>query len=163
MRLIGRKNFFLIATFGLFSLVFALAWLGNVPFVNAQVPTHVFKGKVSLDGRPAPDGTPLRIFVGGQRIGAADTKAAGGRYVFRVAQPQGQRSPSKTVTFAMQTPEGRRWFPQTVEWQPGGETTIDLRVPLPVGVGPDLRPAPPRINVHVFKGKVNVDGRPSRL
>ncbi len=126
---------------------------------------HVFKGKVSLDGRPAPDGIPLRVFVGGQRIGAADTVAAGGRYAFRVAQPQGQSFQGNIVVFAMQTQEGRRWFPQTVEWQPGGETTIDLRVPLPVGVGRDILgppplQKPPLAPTHVFKGDVLVDGQP---
>ena len=118
MRLIDRKGISPIATLGLLSLMFAVNWSGNVPSANAQVPTHVFKGTVSVDGQPAPDGTPLRVFVDGQRIGAADTRAAGGRYAFRVTQPEGQRFLGKIVVFAMQTPEGRRWFPQTVEWQP---------------------------------------------
>jgi len=175
MRLIGRKDIFLIATLGLLSLMFALAWLGNVPYVDAQAPTHVFKGKVSVDGQPVSDGTPLRIFVDEKRISEADTKVTGGQYEFRIAQPQGQSFRGKLVVFAIQTREGRRWFPQTSEWQPGGETTVLLRDPGPVGTQLDyLRPKwadrffgsvpgkpvtqPP---VHVFNGRVAVDGQPA--
>ena len=164
MRLIDRKGNFFIATLGLSSLLFAVLWLGNLPSANAQVPTHVFKGKVNLDGQPAPDGTPLRVFVDGRRISDVDTTVIGGQFVFPVAQPQGQRFQGKIVEFAMQTPEGRRWFRQIGEWQPGGETTVLLQDPGPVGVGREsLRPAQntPRVEVHVFKGRVFVDGQPA--
>ena len=110
MRLTGRKDIFFIATLGLLSLMFALAWWGNVPYVEAQTPAHVFKGKVSVDGQPVPDGTPLRIFVDETRISKADTRVTGGQYEFRVAQPQGQSFRGKLVVFA-----GVREFPMRVK------------------------------------------------
>ena len=78
MRPINRKGIFFSAILGLLSLMLALAWLSNVPYANAQGANHVFKGKVILDGRPAPDGTRVIAFIDGVRVMSERTN--GGRF-----------------------------------------------------------------------------------
>ena len=68
MRFIDRRGIFFSAILGLLSLMLALAWLSNVPYANAQGANHVFKGKVLLDGRPAPDGTRVIAVMAGFRV-----------------------------------------------------------------------------------------------
>ncbi len=67
MRLLARKCTFPIAALGVLGLIAALVWWVNVSPANAQVPTHVFKGKVIIDGRPAPDGTLVVALIDGYK------------------------------------------------------------------------------------------------
>ena len=158
MRPLARKFNFPFAALGLLGLIAALAWWVNVSPANAQVPTHVFKGEVLIDGRPAPDGTLVVALIidGNRRNKVGETRTKRGTFLLAVIQPSGQVFLRKNVNFVGETPDGKQFpFRQTARWQPGGETTIDLKVRgvfQPVGEQ-ELPPAD-------FNGKVIFDGRP---
>ena len=103
MRLIDGKGILFSATLGLLSLMFALAWLSNVPSANAQGANHVFKGKVILDGRPAPDGTRVIAFIDGVRVRSERTRGGS----FEIEVRQGSSMAGKTVEFRGRTVDGR--------------------------------------------------------
>ncbi|MCI0794765.1 MAG: hypothetical protein J4O03_14980 [Chloroflexi bacterium] len=152
MRFIDRKGIFFIAMLGLLSLIFALAWLSNVPSANAQGANHVFKGKVILDGRPAPDGTRVIAYIDGVRVRSERTN--GGTFEFELRQ--GSSMAGKTVEFRGRTVDGRELrFPQNARLLFSGVTTIDLELR-----GSSSFPGTDPEESHVFQGPVVIDGRP---
>jgi len=130
MRRLARKCTFPIAALVLMGLIAALAWWVDIPTANAQVPPHVFKGKVVIDGRPAPDGTLVVALIdGNKRNKVGEAKTQRGTFRLVVHQPSGQVLLRKTVNFYGETPDGKQFpFPQTARWQSGGETSIALEV-----------------------------------
>lgn len=157
MGLLARKCTFPVAALGLLGLIAALVWWANVSPAQAQVQPHVFKGKVVIDGRPAPDGTLVVALIDGDKGNkVGETKTQRGTFRLAVVQPSGQVFLRKIVNFYGETPDGKQFpFPQTARWQPGGETTIALEV---VGVFRPVRELPPP--AAAFSGKVIFDGRP---
>ena len=149
MRRLDRKGFFFIATL---SLMLALVWLSNVPSANAQGANHVFKGKVILDGRPAPDGTRVIAYMYGVRVRSERTN--GGRFEFELRQRSSMAG--KTVEFRGRSVDGRELrFPQNARLLSSGVTTIDLELR-----GISSFPAADPEEAHIFQGPVVIDGRP---
>ena len=57
----------------------------------------VFGGTATLDGAPAPDGTPVSAVIDGTEVAA--TTVANGAYAFTISQPPDESYSGKTITF----------------------------------------------------------------
>lgn len=119
-----------------------------------QLRPPIFKGKVIVDGGPAPDGTIVAAIVGGNPVPGAETKVIGGTFAMLVIQPPGIDLRGKVVEFWSRTPDGRELtFPQTAIWESGEETSLVLELQ---GIFPQV--IDQREPTHVFKGEVFIDG-----
>jgi len=154
VRLIDRKGIFFVTTLGLIGLMFALVWLGNVPSANAQGRVQGFKGKVVLDGRPAPDGTRVTAYIDGLRISRSERTRRGR---FEIEVHQRPSITGKTVEFIGRTVDGRELrFSQNARLLSDGVTTIDLKLR-----GVSSFPFAEAEEVHVFQGTVVINGQPT--
>jgi hypothetical protein len=96
------------------ALLSVLALLLTLPAVASaqQVPPHVFFGTATVNGLPAPAGTPVVAMIGGEQRGST-TVEANGQYQILVAQGSGTE-----VTFRI----GTLTAAETATWELGGGT-----------------------------------------
>ncbi len=130
------------------------ALLGSSAFVANPVlaqsppePPSRFAGSVTIDGQPAPVGTPIEARVGASSCGVAAVFHQGGeaRYVVDVAgaatQP-GCGTPGATVTFVV----GGQIAPQTGSWRNYELVQLDLALtsasPTPSATQAAVTPTP---------------------
>ena len=57
----------------------------------------VFGGTATLDGAPAPDGTPVSAVIDGTEVAA--TTVANGAYAFTISQPRTNLTPARPSRF----------------------------------------------------------------
>jgi len=122
-----------------------------------QLRPPIFKGKVIVDGGPAPDGTIVVAIIESQPVPGAETKVIAGTFALLVVQPPGVDLRGKMVEFWARTPGGRELpFAQTAIWQPGEETSLVLELQ---AIFPQV--IDQRDPTHVFKGEVFIGGHPA--
>lgn len=98
-----------------------MAMAGKLPEIKAAPPPlpHRFYGMATIDGNPAPDGTP--IFGLGVSLSSRDTETLAGRYELYVESLGGPLE-GKQVTFKI----GGLLAQQTAVWQMGANSNLDL-------------------------------------
>ena len=82
----------------------------------------VFGGTATLDGAPAPDGTPVSAVIEGTEVAA--TIVENGAYAFTISQPPGESYSGKTITFLV----GGAAAPESGTWEPDGGGVLNLAV-----------------------------------
>ncbi|GIW17386.1 MAG: hypothetical protein KatS3mg064_0543 [Tepidiforma sp.] len=112
-------------------------------------PPSRFAGSVTIDGQPAPAGTPIEARVGNASCGVATVFLQGGqaRYVIDVAGAATQAgcgTPGAQVTFVV----GGRAAPQTGSWRNYELVQLDLALtsatPTPAATQPPAATPTPR-------------------
>jgi hypothetical protein len=84
------------------------------------LPPNRFYGTVTIDGKPAPDGTPV-FALADVSLWSTGAKTSAGRYTLDV-QSSGKPLVSKQITFMI----GDLLAQQTAVWQMGANTNLDL-------------------------------------
>ena len=69
----------------------------TTPGSAQPVRPAVFGGRVTIDGRPASDGTTISAIIGG--VAVASGSVVGGRYGITISQPRHQSYSGMTITF----------------------------------------------------------------
>lgn len=82
----------------------------------------VYGGTATLDGAPAPDGTPVSAVIDDTEVAA--TTVENGAYAFTISQPPGESYSGKTVTFLV----GGTTAPESGTWEPDGGGVLNLTV-----------------------------------
>ncbi len=94
--------------------------IATTPGSAQPVRPAVFGGRVTIDGRPAPDGTTVSAIIGG--VVVASGSVVGGRYGITISQPRHQSYSGMTITFMV----GNRVMTEPATWEAGGGTELDL-------------------------------------
>lgn len=135
-------------------LVGALA-LAASAHASAQAPPHIpatFYGTLTVDGRPAPEGTIVRAFIDGKDCTQSDVRGSivdgdAARYVVTVVHETHTEGCGREGAEVMFTVAGLP-APQKGVWT-AGPVQVDLAVgPLP-GPSPGLSPSPTRSQAAV--------------
>ena len=90
------------------------------PTSSGQSLPHVIAGSATIDGTPAPDGSVVTAWVGGNL--AAATTLTQGRFGFSVEPPMGHSYVGKTVLFKV----GECEASPTITWQAGAVDPVKL-------------------------------------
>ena len=80
----------------------------------------VYGGTATLDGAPAPDGTPVSAVIDGTEVAAMIVE--NGAYAFTISQPPDESYSGKTVTFLV----GGATAPESGTWEPDGGGVLNL-------------------------------------
>ena len=94
--------------------------VATTPGSAQPVRPAVFGGRVTIDGRLAPDGTTVSAIIGG--VVAASGSVVGGRYGITISQPRHQSYSGMKITFMA----GDRVLAETAIWEAGGGIELDL-------------------------------------
>jgi hypothetical protein len=103
-----------LALLAVLALTFSLSAVASAQ----DIPPHVFVGNVTVDGMPAPQGTEISAFIGGEEKGFVRVYEGGEYGPLYVEDPIS----GFLVTFMV----GNDTADQAVIWEPGGITTLDL-------------------------------------
>lgn len=80
----------------------------------------VYGGTATLDGAPAPDGTPVSAVIDGTEVAA--TTVENGAYAFTISQPPGESYSGKTVIFLV----GGATASESGTWEADGGGVLNL-------------------------------------
>ncbi len=128
-------KFSILASLAVIALLLAIP---AVVLAQAQPPLpSVFGGTVTWDGAPAPDGTAVSAWIGGEQV--ALTTAAGGAYALMISQPPGGAFAGKEVVFMVAESEA----PERGTWEPDGGDEINLTAAPVLASSPVAGPAGP--------------------
>ena len=103
----------------------------------------VFGGTATLDGAPAPDGTPVSAVIEGTEVAA--TIVENGAYAFTISQPPGKSYSGKTITFLV----GGATAPESGTWEPDGGGVLNLTGSGGQTANTDQTPQTPQATVAV--------------
>ncbi len=147
------RNILITKALILLGLMMALSNWNNSPFVyGQQPPAHVFQGKVTVNGRPAPDGTGVIVIIDGRRAVDRGALVKAGNFRLLVPQRAGMSFAGKTAEFRAKVPGGQSLkSDQTIVWEPGGKTRIDLNF------GSGGQPRKPGVQIPGAPGMWNLE------
>ena len=111
-------------------------------------PPWVIKGKVMIEGRPAPDRTRINAFVrfpgAPRREHLAKAFTSGNAFVLSISQPPRRSLSGDPIKFEARLQNGRDFVsPQTFVWAPGKTSSITLRFPVGSQTGGPKEPSSP--------------------
>jgi len=128
-------KFSILASLAVIALLLAIP---AVVLAQAQPPLpSVFGGTVTWDGVPAPDGTDVSAWIGGEQV--ALTTAADGAYALMISQPPGGAFAGKEIVFMVAESEA----PERGTWEPDGGDEINLTAVPVLPPSPVAGPAGP--------------------
>jgi hypothetical protein len=131
------------------ALLTVLALLLTLPAVASaqQVPPHVFFGTATVNGLPAPAGTPVVAMIGDEQRGSTAVQA-NGEYVIQVAQGTGTE-----ITFRV----GNLTAGETATWELGGGTPNFSLSASSIGQQPTPGPEGPALDIADVKEQLLAD------
>lgn len=91
----------------------------GAPERNDAVPPHIVVGTASIDGSPAPSGTPVTAHAGDLEVASATVDDDTGKFYFQIPYPGAE------VTFKV---NGVTALNAVVNTEIGGSTVLNLRV-----------------------------------
>jgi hypothetical protein len=124
-------------------VVAALLLVPAIASAQGEPAPCMFFGTVTVDGKPAEDGTEITAIIGNETV--ATTFTADGKYFLTIPQPEGKDFSGKNVTFTIGADSAK----ETGTWQEGEVTPKDLTVGEPV-----IPPGPGGCDLRVELGNV---------